>query len=99
MPICSAIVLNLPCCRDLGRCVQQHDQLSVPSHPSVLCKLSPGCLNAGLAEAMAPQLTKFNISMSLVEPGPVSTPFIENIHKNAGAAENSAPKEPSDPYA
>jgi len=48
---------------------------------------------------MAPQLTKFNISMSLVEPGPVSTPFIENIHKNAGAAENSAPKEPSDPYA
>ena len=47
---------------------------------------------------MAPQLSKFGISMSLVEPGPVSTPFMENIDKNAAPAQESAAKEPSDDY-
>ena len=47
---------------------------------------------------MAPQLLKFGISISLVEPGPVSTPFMENIDKNTAAAKESAAKEPSDDY-
>ena len=55
-------------------------------------------LKAGLAEAMAPQLIKFGISVSLVEPGPVSTPFMENIDKNTAAAQESSAKEPSDAY-
>ena len=55
-------------------------------------------LDAGLAEAMAPQLSKFGISVSLVEPGPVSTPFMENIDKNTAAGKESAAKEPSDDY-
>ena len=47
---------------------------------------------------MAPQLHKFGISISLVEPGPVSTPFMDNIDKNTSAADESAAKDPSDAY-
>ena len=43
----------------------------------------PHCLRAGLCEALAPPLATFGIGLSLVEPGPVSTPFMENIPKNA----------------
>lgn len=43
-------------------------------------------MGAGLAESLAPQLSNFNISLSLVEPGPVSTPFSENIPKNHSEA-------------
>lgn len=65
---------------------------------SAPCTISLSCLAAGLAEAMAPQLIKFGISISLVEPGPVSTPFMDNIDKNTAAAKESAAKEPSDDY-
>ena len=47
---------------------------------------------------MAPQLVKFGISMSLVEPGPVATPFMDNIDKNTAAEQESATKEPTDDY-
>ena len=46
----------------------------------------PHCLRAGLCESLAPPLATFGIGLSLVEPGPVSTPFMENIPKNAGKA-------------
>ena len=44
------------------------------------------CLLAGLCESLAPPLATFGIDLSLVEPGPVSTPFMENIPKNAEKA-------------
>ena len=44
------------------------------------------CLCAGLCESLAPPLGTFGIALSLVEPGPVSTPFMENIPKNAEKA-------------
>ena len=44
------------------------------------------CLCAGLCESLAPPLATFGIGLSLVEPGPVSTPFMENIPKNAEKA-------------
>lgn len=44
------------------------------------------CLCAGLCESLAPPLSTFGIGLSLVEPGPVSTPFMENIPKNAEKA-------------
>ena len=50
--------------------------------------------HSGLSEAVAPQLATFGISLSLVEPGPVSTPFQANIHKNAG--EDGAEEKPDD---
>ena len=50
--------------------------------------------HAGLSEALAPQLATFGISLSLVEPGPVSTPFQENIHKNTG--DDGAEEKPDD---
>lgn len=53
-----------------------------------------GCL-AGLAEALAPQLATFGVSLSLVQPGPVATPFMDNIPKNAGEA--AAPEEEEKP--
>ncbi|CAK0745896.1 hypothetical protein CVIRNUC_001653 [Coccomyxa viridis] len=40
----------------------------------------------GLCESLAPPLATFGIGLSLVEPGPVSTPFMENIPKNAEKA-------------
>ena len=44
------------------------------------------CPCAGLCESLAPPLATFGIGLSLVEPGPVSTPFMENIPKNAEKA-------------
>ena len=92
-------LLYLSCLRTSGPNVLLALHFATQDHAMQdACRLQIQLHNAGLAEAMAPQLSKFGISMSLVEPGPVSTPFMENIDKNTAPAQESAAKEPSDDY-
>ncbi len=39
----------------------------------------------GLSEAMAPTLSKFGISVSIVEPGPVATNFSARVQQDMAA--------------
>jgi len=49
----------------------------------------------GLSEAMATTLAHFNIKVSVIEPGPIKTNFIENTNAFGG---NPAAKDTTDPY-
>lgn len=40
----------------------------------------------GLSEAMAPTLSKFGVSVSVVEPGPVATNFSARVEQDMATA-------------